>query len=459
MREKHLRAPVDMLGGKVTPQLLRFAVPMMFTGILQLLYNAADLVVVGKCTGDAAAASLAAVGATGSLVTLIINFFISLSAGANVVIARAIGANDNEKAATATHTAIAVSLICGIVVGAVSVGGAHLFLTWMDTPAEALDGATLYFRIVAAGFPASLVYNFGAAVLRSVGDTKRPLYFLSVSGIVNVVLNLVLVIVFHLGVAGVAIATTAAQYLSALLVILALRAMHGPCRLHLRQLRIKRRELSEIFEVGIPAGIQSICFNFAIVLIQSSINSFGTLAVAGNTAATNLESFVYAPIDALAQGVLTFGGQNMGAKTYDRIPKILKSGILLTLLFALSMSAAFILLSRPLLSVYTSDPVAIDYGVERLYYVCSTYFLCGVMNCLSNMLRAMGHSLMPMITCIGGVCGLRVLMIYTVFRWYRQLAVLYLSFPLSWALVIVIFLVAYRVYYKRLTAPTPATVS
>ena len=210
MAEKRVRAPIDMVNGKVLPQLLRFAVPMMLTGVLQLLYNAADLIVVGKFTGDAAAASLAAVGATGSLVTLILNIFIGLSTGANVVIARAIGAGDDRQAGTATHTAITVSVICGLAVGVVSAVCAHLFVQWMDTPSDALDGATLYFRIVALGFPASLVYNFGAAVLRSVGDTKRPLYFLIVSGMVNVVLNLILVIVFRLGVAGVAIATCVA---------------------------------------------------------------------------------------------------------------------------------------------------------------------------------------------------------------------------------------------------------
>ena len=407
------------------------------------MYNAADLIVVGKFTGDAAAASLAAVGATGSLVTLILNIFIGLSTGANVVIARAIGAGDNRQAGTATHTAITVSVICGLAVGAVSAVCAHLFVQWMGTPSDAVDGATLYFRIVALGFPASLVYNFGAAVLRSVGDTKRPLYFLIVSGMVNVVLNLFLVIVFRLGVAGVAIATTVSQYLSAFLVIMALRAMHNPCRLRLHDLGINKTDLSEIIRIGVPASIQSACFNIANVMIQSSINSFGTIAVAGNTAAINLEGFVYAPMDAVAQSVLTFAGQNMGAKTHDRIPKILRSGILLVVLIAGVMGTACCVFGSPLLSIYTDD-------AERLWYICAPYFLCGMMNCFSNTLRAMGHSTLPMFTCVGGVCGLRILLILTVFRWYRHLSILYASFPISWVLVIAILWVAYRILYRRL---------
>lgn len=450
MTNRRPRAPIDMVNGRVLPQLLRFAVPMMLTGVLQLLYNAADLIVVGKFTGDAAAASLAAVGATGSLVTLILNIFIGLSTGANVVIARAIGAGDNRQAGTATHTAITVSVICGLAVGAVSAVCAHLFVQWMGTPSDAVDGATLYFRIVALGFPAGLVYNFGAAVLRSVGDTKRPLYFLIVSGMVNVVLNLFLVIVFRLGVAGVAIATTVSQYLSAFLVIMALRAMHNPCRLRLHDLGINKTDLSEIIGIGVPASIQSACFNIANVMIQSSINSFGTIAVAGNTAASNLEGFVYAPMDAVAQSVLTFAGQNMGAKTHDRIPKILRSGILLVVLIAGVMGTACCVFGSPLLSIYTDDADAIAYGVERLWYICAPYFLCGTMNCFSNTLRAMGHSTLPMFTCVGGVCGLRILLILTVFRWYRHLSILYASFPISWVIVIAILWVAYRILYRRL---------
>ena len=450
MTNRRPREPIDMVNGRVLPQLLRFAVPMMLTGVLQLLYHAADLIVVGKFTGDAAAASLAAVGATGSLVTLILNIFIGLSTGANVVIARAIGAGDNRQAGTATHTAITVSVICGLTVGAVSAVCAHLFVQWMSTPSEAVDGATLYFRIVALGFPASLVYNFGAAVLRSVGDTKRPLYFLIVSGMVNVVLNLFLVIGFHLGVVGVAVATIVSQYLSAFLVIMALRAMHNPCRLRLHDLGINKTDLSEIIGIGVPASIQSACFNIANVMIQSSINSFGTIAVAGNTAASNLEGFVYAPMDAVAQSVLTFVGQNMGAKTHDRIPKILRSGILLVVLIAGVMGMACCVFGSPLLSIYTDDADAIAYGVERLWYICAPYFLCGTMNCFSNTLRAMGHSTLPMFTCVGGVCGLRILIILTVFRWYRHLSILYASFPISWVLVIAILWIAYRILYRRL---------
>ena len=442
-------APVNMLSGPILPHLLRFAIPLMLTGVLQLLYNAADLVVVGRYTGHEA---LAAVGATSSLTNLMINFFIGISVGANVVISRAIGAADNRKTASATHTAMLLGGIIGVVVGFFGFLLSPTFLTWMGTPAEVMAGASLYLRIITLGFPAALVYNFGAAVLRAGGDTRRPLYFLTVSGLVNVGLNLFLVLVFHLGVAGVAIATITSQYLSALLVVMALRRLHSPSRLSLRQLKIRRDDLLDIIKIGLPAGLQSACFNISNVLIQSSINSFGAVAVAANTASGNIEGFIYTVMDAFAQSVLTFTGQNIGARQYRRVPKILHVGLLLTFVSALGMGVLAVLFRRPLLHLYTPDELVVDYGAARMMIIALTYFLCGFMNNFSSSLRAMGHSLMPMLTCIGGVCGVRILIIYTWFKLAPSLTVLYLSWPISWIVTTLILLVYWIQKSKQLPA-------
>lgn len=442
-------APVDMLSGPILPHLLRFAIPLMLTGVLQLLYNAADLVVVGRYTGHEA---LAAVGATSSLTNLMINFFIGISVGANVVISRAIGAADNRKTASATHTAMLLGGIIGVVVGFFGFLLSPTFLTWMGTPAEVMAGASLYLRIITLGFPAALVYNFGAAVLRAGGDTRRPLYFLTVSGLVNVGLNLFLVLVFHLGVAGVAIATITSQYLSALLVIMALRRLHTPSRLSLRRLKIRRDDFIDIVRIGLPAGLQSACFNISNVLIQSSINSFGAVAVAANTASGNIEGFIYTVMDAFAQSVLTFTGQNIGARQYRRVPKILHVGLLLTFVSALGMGVLAVLFRRPLLHLYTPDELVVDYGAARMMIIALTYFLCGFMNNFSSSLRAMGHSLMPMLTCIGGVCGVRILIIYTWFKLAPSLTVLYLSWPISWIVTTLILLVYWIQKSKQLPA-------
>lgn len=445
-------APVDMLSGPIITPLLRFAVPLMLTGVLQLLYNAADLVVVGRYAGNEA---LAAVGATTSLINLMINFFMGLAVGANVVIARAIGAGDEQKTAHATHTAMTLSGIIGLSLAVFGFFLSPIFLTWMDTPADVMAGSSLYMRIITLGFPASLVYNFGAAVLRAGGDTRRPLYFLLVSGAVNVALNLFLVLVFHMGVAGVAIATITSQYFSALLVIMALRRLHTPCRLYLRRLCIRAKELMDIIRIGLPAGIQSACFSIANVMIQSSINSFGSLAVAGNTAASNIEGFIYTVMDAVSQSVLTFTGQNMGAKRYRRVPRILHCSFLVTAVVAIGMGAVTILLRRPLLHIYTPDEAVVAFGTTRMMIIVSTYFTCGWMNNCSSSLRAMGYSLMPMLTCIGGVCGLRVVTIYTVFRWFPQLSVLYITYPVSWFLSLSVLYIAWQILCRRLIRQSP----
>jgi putative MATE family efflux protein len=427
--------------------MLRFAVPLILSGILQLLYNAADLVIVGQFTDSNA---IGAVGATTSLNHLIINAFIGLSVGTNVVIARAIGAKEPEKAASLTHTAITVSVLIGISLSIVGFFGSQLFLSLMGTPAEILNEAALYLRIISLGFPACMLYNFGAAVLRACGDTKRPLYFLTVSGLINVTLNLLFVIAFKMRADGVALATIISQYISAMCVVLALQNIHGPCRLFPDQLKMKKQDLVAIMKVGIPAGIQSCCFSLSNVLIQSTINSFGAVAVAANTAAGNIEGFVLAAMDGVTGSCLTFVGQNAGAKQYRRIPRIMLCSGMLCAIICVLLGGAVLLFPHQCISVYSTDSAVIDIGVTRLFYTVSLYFLVGCMNTCSNTLRAMGFSFLPMLTCIAGVCGLRILWIYGVFPFFRTLTSVYISYPMSWLVTFVTLLCIFLVKYHRL---------
>lgn len=448
------RAPLDMCNGRVIPQMLRFAVPLMLTGVLQLLYNAADLIVVGRFSSDPNA--LASVGACSTLINLLVNIFMGLSVGANVVIARAIGARDEKQASTAAHTALTVSLIIGVGLCACTLLLAEQFLNWMGTPAEVLAGSMLYLRIFACGFPVSLLYNFGAAILRACGDTRRPMYFLMVSGLVNVLLNLFFVIVCDMAAGGVALATIISQVLSAVLVVITLTRMHGPCRLYFKQLGIHAKDLLAILKIGVPAGIQSGCFGLSNVLIQSSINSFGAIAIAGNTAAANIEGFVYTCFNAISQSCLTFVGQNIGAGKLRRIPRIVGAATTLSTTFFLIMATICLSLAGPLLSIYNSDPDVINYGLDRLQHICSIYFLCAWMEVFSHTLRAMGVSIMPMITCIVGVCGLRIVWIYTVFQKVHTLPVLYYSYPITWVLTLVVLFVSFWIVYRKRLKEQPA---
>ncbi len=444
--KKH-QIELDLYRGPILPQMLRFSIPLILSGILQLLYNAADLVVVGQFADSNA---IGAVGATSSLTHLIINTFIGMSVGANVVIAHAIGAKDTQKAASLTHTAVTVSVFIGIILGAIGFFGSRLFLSLRGTPAEILEEATLYLKIIALGFPGCLLYNFGAAVLRACGDTKRPLYFLTFSGLINVALNLLFVIAFHMRADGVALATIISQYISAVCVVLALAKIQGPCHLFYDKLKIIKDDLLLIMRVGIPAGIQSCCFSLSNVLIQSTINTFGAGAVAANTAAGNIEAFILAAMDGVTNAALTFVGQNAGAKQYRRIPRImLYSGLLCTIICAV-MSGTVLSFPAQFISIYSNEPLVITDGVTRLFYIISLYFLVGFMNTCSNTLRAMGHSFLPMFTCIAGVCGLRIVWIYCIFPFFPTLPTIYISYPVSWLITFLTLLVIFLVKYRRL---------
>lgn len=419
----------------------------MITGVLQLVYNAADIMVVGRYAGSE---SLAAVGSTSSLINLIINLFIGLSTGAGVVTARSIGADKPEKAQKNVHTAMTISLISGIVVGIFGICFSSFFLSLMGTPEDVLPLASLYLKIYFLGAPGSLVFNFGASIVRATGDTKRPLIILSITGIVNVVLNLILVVFFHLNVAGVAIATITAQYLSAIFIVLRLTHLENMCRLRLSRLRVYKKELKEIIRIGLPAGFQSSLFSFSNVLIQSTINSFGSIAMAGNTAAQNADAFIYTCTNAIAQTTMTFTSQNIGAKKYENLRKIYFMCTGFAFLISVVLGGISLIFPEQLLGIFSTEPAVIEIGKQRLYIMMTTYFLCSIMDVAGCQIRGMGRSIEPMIITLLGACGIRVLWLYTGFPLNPQLWNLYISYPISWATTFVALFISYFVFEKRL---------
>lgn len=440
------RYEIDMTRGPLFGKILNFSIPLMLTGILQLLYNAADMIVVGNFGSDT---SLAAVGATGALINLIINVFMGLSVGASVVVAKAIGAGDAGKASRATHTAILISVICGIGVGIFGILTARTLLGWMKTPDDVINLSTTYMRIYFAGLPMTMLYNFGASILRATGDTKRPLYFLMLSGIINVLLNLLLVIVFDLDVAGVAIATVVSTTISAILVILCLTKSEGPCRLYLKKLKLHGKELIEISKIGLPAGIQGSIFSISNVLIQSSVNSFGSVTMSGNAAAANLEGFIYTSMNSIYQAALTFTGQNIGAKQYKRVYAVCASCLIIVTAIGIIGGTGIYLFREPLISIYDKNPAVISEGMKRNAVIAVTYFICGAMDVLVGIMRGYGKSITPMIVSIVGVCGIRIFWIYTVFAEYHTLYWLYVSYPLSWVITLTIHVVCYEIVRRK----------
>lgn len=450
MRRRHRRRSrgyeIDMCNGPLFGKILIFAVPLMLSGMLQLFFNAADIIVVGQFVGHTA---LAAVGSTGSLINLLVNVFVGLSVGTNVLVARYYGARDAKHLHETVHTSVLTSVLSGTALIVIGLILAEPLLTLMGTPDDVLDQAALYMRIYFVGMPASMLYNFGAAILRAVGDTKRPLYFLFISGIVNVILNLVLVLVFHLGVAGVAIATVTSQVISAVLVALCLIKTDAPYRLELKKLRIHKSKLLEIIKIGLPAGMQGAVFSISNVLIQSSINSFGSTVMAGSTAASNIENFVYTAMNALYQTALSFTGQNVGGGKYKRIGKIMRICVLDVTAIGILLGGGAYLCGSTLLSIYTSDPQVIQYGLERMMFVCLPYFLCGIMDTLVGSLRGMGYSIMPMIVSLTGACALRIVWIMTIFQMIPTLSTLFLSYPVSWFVTALAHFICYLVVHHR----------
>lgn len=446
MNELRRSYEIDMCHGPLFSRLIVFAIPLILSGILQLLFNAADIIVVGRFTGSHA---LAAVGSTSSLINLLVNLFIGVSVGANVLLGRYYGAQDYKNASETVHTAMVTAIVGGVIMIIAGVLLARPLLEMMGTPQDVLSLSVLYMRIYFIGMPAFMVYNFGAALLRALGDTKRPLYFLTVAGVVNVIFNLFFVIVLHMGVAGVALATIIAQAISAGLILLSLEKSEGVLHLRLKELSFHKDKLFGMLRVGLPAGLQGVIFNISNVLIQSSINSFGSVVMAGNTAASNIEGFVYTSMNAVYQTSLSFTSQNYGAKQYHRIDKILLQCLGIVTFVGLFMGIGAFLLGHPLLSIYSSSEEVIQYGIARLSVVSASYFLCGIMDVFVGSLRGIGYSIMPMLVSLAGACLFRIIWIFTIFQVeYTQFS-LYVSYPISWMLTISAHFICYLLVRKK----------
>lgn len=422
---------MDMCSGPLFENILIFALPIMAMNILQLLFNAADMVVAGRFSGSHA---LAAVGATGSLINLMVNLFMGLSVGISVIVAQDYGADRQNDVSRSVHTSISIGIIGGLIVMVIGLIFCKPLLHMMGTPDDIFDLSVLYMKIYFIGIPASMVYNFGASILRAVGDSRRPMYYLTISGSVNVVLNLFFVIVLHMGVAGVACATVISQYLSMVLIIVCLYRSHGAICFRPKQMRIYADKLKGIVKIGLPAGMQSLLFSLSNVLIQSAINSFGFTMVAANSAAGNVEGFIGTTMNAYYNAAITFTGQNMGAKKYDRIDTIAKVCTVLIFATWIILGGAIWLFGRQLIAIYTSNPDVAELGMIRLEIMMAVYFTCGVMNVFPGLTRAMGYSMLPMLCTLIGACIMRIIWLMTFFKWNPTINMLYLSYPVTWTL-------------------------
>ena len=438
---------VNMLEGPLLGPIFLFAMPLFITSVLQLAFNAVDIIVVGKFTGHHA---LAAVGATGPVINLLVTMFMGISIGASVIMGQNVGARDFKNARDTLHTAIGISILGGILVLFAGIFTAMPLLRLMQTPPEVIELAGEYLKIYYIGMPGFMVYNFGAALLRAIGDSRRPMYFLTISGIFNVICNLIFVIVFKMGVAGVAIATTISQYIAAALIVASLLKADGYMKLSFDKIRISKDKALGMMKIGLPAGFQGALFSISNILIQSGINSFGSVVMAGNTAAGNLEGFVYMGMNAVYQTSLSFTSQNMGAKQYDRVKKIFWTCVGVVIGVGLVLGVGAWLLGDKLLRLYTDEPEVIKYGVERLGVVSATYFLCGIMDTMVGGLRGMGYSITPMIVSLTAVCILRMIWIATIFQSIHTPVVLYLSYPVSWTIAAIGHYVNYLYAMKKL---------
>lgn len=441
---------IDMCSGNLFKKIIIFCIPLALMGMLQLLYNTADLVIVSNFSDDEEA--LGAVGSTSSLINLIVTLFMGLSVGTNVLCAKYFGAKNFQDMSKVVHTSILMSFIVGIFLGIIGFVFADFFLNLMHND---LHLSRVYLKIYFIGMPFNMLYNFASSILRAVGDTKRPLYYLTISGIVNVILNLVFVIVFKMSVAGVAIATIISQALSCFLVMLTLYRTKEPYRFRFKELKIYKKELIDIAKIGLPAGIQSSIFSISNVIIQSSVNQFGTLVINGNSAASSVEGFVYVAMNSVYHAALAFTGQNVGNKNTKNIKKITLYSLIIVTMFALILGVTLFIFGHEALWIYTKNPQEIDVGYIRLHYLCLPYFLCGIMDVMVGILRGLGYSTMPMIVSIIGVCGFRIAWIYgifypyTTFENYQDLNLLYISYPISWIITFSIHLITYFVKSKK----------
>ena len=439
---------VNMTEGPLFFKIVLFTVPLMLSGILQLLYGTADMIVVGQFVGDNA---LAAIGATGALTSLIVGLFLGLSTGTSVAVAHAIGAREDNDVKEIVSTSLIIAVVGGIIIGFVGVFCSEYFLALMQTPPEVIKLSAMYMRIIFIGMPAQLLYNYASAVLRAKGDTTHPLMFLAIAGVINIILNLLLVIVFHLGVAGVAVATIASQVVSSILCVLNIVKTEDCCQIKIREIRIYKEKLYKILKIGLPAGIQGSLFSFSNVIIQSSINSFGAAAMAGNAAGSNIDGYIYTSMNSLYHASLTFVGQNVGAKKLDRTLLVAKNCFTIVAITGLSFGLLAFIFKEPLLSVFIkNNPEAIEYGIMRLSIVATLYVFCGLMEVSCGMLRGIGASMTSMFISLGGACIFRIVWIYTIFAEFPSMKILYLSYPVSWALTSSLEFIAFLIILKKL---------
>lgn len=447
--KKEKQYKMDMCNGPLFKKIIIFALPLMASSLLQLLFNAADIIVVGRFAGDH---SLAAVGSTSSLVNLLVNIFMGLSVGANVLVARYYGAKSEKDLSETIHTSIAISIVSGILLTFIGCFGAKTILEWMGTPVEVIDLAVIYIRTYFLGMPAMMVYNFGAAILRAIGDTQRPLRYLTLSGIINVTLNLIFVVYFNLGVFGVGIATTISQIVSAYLVVKCLLNEEGSIKLYLNKIKINPNKLLQILKIGLPAGFQGILFSISNVVIQSSINTFGATIVAGNSAAANLEGFVYVAMNSFYQAAISFTSQNYGAEKYDRIKKILLISVCCSFTVGSVMGIGAYLLGPHLLGLYTTSGAVIKAGMVRLSIISFTHALGGFMDTIVGSLRGIGYSIIPMIVSLVGVCVVRLMWIATVFQIpeYHSIQTVYVIYPITWVITAIAHFITFIIAMRKI---------
>ena len=448
MAEKTARISyrMDMTEGPLTTKIIKFTIPVMLSGILQLLFNTADVIVVGRFTGKTA---LAAVGSTGSLINLLVSLFMGLSIGTNVLVARYQGAKDDKAVSETVHTSIALGIVGGLILLIIGVVATRPLLEMMATPEDVIDQSTLYMRILFFGMPLNLILNFGAAILRAIGDTKRPLYYLTIAGVINLFLNIFLVTVFSLGVAGVAIATVISEGVSCWLILLCLKHETGAIRLYFNRIKINPSKCIDIMKIGLPAGLQGCIFSISNVLIQSSVNSFGSTVMAGNTAASNIEGFVYVSMNSLHQTCISFTSQNFGAGKFKRIKKVLINCLVIVAITGLVLGNSAYFFGKYLLSAYNNEAEVISYGLIRLSIISTMYFLCGLMDVMVGAMRGIGYSILPMIVSLVGACGLRIVWIYTVFVKFRTLDILFISYPVTWTITFLSHLVCYYIVTRK----------
>ncbi len=449
-----------MTQGSFWDKIVLFSLPLMLTGVLQLLFSTADLVVIGQFS-KTPKVSLAAVSSNGSLVNLIITVALGLSVGANVVLARAIGARNADQARKTVHTSLVLALITGIIFGLVGFFGAPLFLTWMKTDPAIMEKATTYLRIYFLGMPANLVYNFTSSLMRADGDTKHPLYFLAAGGVLNVILNIVFVACFDMDVAGVAVATIVSQYVSAVLNVITMSRSQGYLQLRLKELKIHKAELRSIVQVGLPSGMLNSCFSIANVIIQTSINKLGAVygidLVTGSSTSGNVEGFVYVAMNAFASAATTFAGQNFGAKKYKRIKTTMWVCSLLVVIANVVVGGLVLLFGRQICGLYApGEEQVIDFSMQRMWVLIPIYFLCSIAEVLAGGLNSMGHSGGPMIVSFFSICVFRLVWVYTACVAVQTPEMLYLSYPISWVLdsaaMLLLFVLAYR---KLIRSDTP----